>query len=179
MCCKHSTYRNTKPFKCNTYKKHGGVSFKPNISLCRPYSISLPTSHLPYTLPSSLSRKSSICYSYVPFASRTFLRDENCRVCTNNSQLGTRFFSDFNFRISDFAFRISTFNFRFSTSYIRSYVFRPSLLPFPIGNNIGSAGGASAISSSCGYCRRSGSGTFTFDPFRMWMSCSALTTAFP
>src|SRR6266478_2897529 len=54
-----------------------------------------------------------------------------------------------------------------------------SLLPLPIGNSIGSAGGASAISSSCGYCRRSGSGTFTFEPFRMLMSCKALTADFP
>jgi hypothetical protein len=45
--------------------------------------------------------------------------------------------------------------------------FLMSLLPFPIGNNIGSAGGLSAISSSCGYCRRSGSDTFTFDPFKI------------
>ena len=38
-----------------------------------------PVSHLPYTLPSSVSRKSCVCHSYAPFASRTFLRDENCR----------------------------------------------------------------------------------------------------
>src|SRR5260370_7655647 len=31
---------------------------------------------------------------------------------------------------------------------------------FPRGNSMGSAGGLSAISSSCGYCWRSGSGTF-------------------
>src|SRR6266567_4704062 len=50
---------------------------------------------------------------------------------------------------------------------------------FPRGNSMGSAGGLSAISSSCGYCWRSGSGTFTFELFRMLISCSALTTAFP
>ncbi len=57
--------------------------------------------------------------------------------------------------------------------------FVTSLLPFPSGNSIGSAGGVSAMASSCGYCRRSGSGTFTFGPFRMLMSCSALTTDLP
>src|SRR5205807_674267 len=50
------------------------------------------------------------------------------------------------------------------------------LLPRAIGNNVGSAGGLSAISSSSGYCLRSGSGTFTFVPFRMLMSCKAFTT---
>ena len=57
--------------------------------------------------------------------------------------------------------------------------FVTSLLPLPSGNSIGSAGGVSAIASSCGYCRRSGSGTFTFDPVRLLMSCSALTTDLP
>jgi hypothetical protein len=33
--------------------------------------------HSPYTLPSSVSRKSLACHSYAPFASRTVLRDEN------------------------------------------------------------------------------------------------------
>jgi hypothetical protein len=57
--------------------------------------------------------------------------------------------------------------------------FITSLLPLPRGNSIGSAGGVSAMASSSGYCRRSGSGTFTFDPFRMLMSCTALTTDLP
>src|SRR6266852_9290394 len=57
--------------------------------------------------------------------------------------------------------------------------FITSLLALPIGNSIGSAGGLSAIASSCGYCRRSGSGTFTFDPFRMLISCNAFTTDLP
>ena len=57
--------------------------------------------------------------------------------------------------------------------------FITSLLPLPRGNSIGSAGGLSAMASSSGYCRRSGSGTFTFDPFRMLMSCSAFTTDLP
>jgi hypothetical protein len=57
--------------------------------------------------------------------------------------------------------------------------FIASLLPLPRGNSIGSAGGVSAMASSSGYCRRSGSGTFTFDPFRMLMSCRALTTDLP
>ena len=52
-------------------------------------------------------------------------------------------------------------------------------LPPPMGNSVGSAGGVSAICSSCGKCCRSGSGTFTFLPLRMLMSCSAFTTALP
>ena len=32
-CCKQKTYSKTKPFRCNTYKKQGGTSFKPNIFL--------------------------------------------------------------------------------------------------------------------------------------------------
>src|SRR5437016_3563950 len=62
---------------------------------------------------------------------------------------------------------------------VRTSYFFSSLPPLPMGNSIGSVGGLSAISSSCGKCRRSGSGTFTFDPFRMLMSCRALTTALP
>jgi hypothetical protein len=57
--------------------------------------------------------------------------------------------------------------------------FVTSLLPLPRGNSIGSAGGVSAMASSCGYRRRSGSGTFTFDPVRLLMSCRALTTDLP
>ena len=64
-------------------------------------------------------------------------------------------------------------------SLSRHLHFFSSLPPLPMGNSIGSLGGLSAISSSCGKCRRSGSGTFTFDPFRMLMSCRALTTALP
>ncbi len=41
------------------------------------------------TLPSSVSRNSYSCHSYANFASRTVLRDENCRVCTNNSHSET------------------------------------------------------------------------------------------
>ena len=50
---------------------------------------------------------------------------------------------------------------------------------FPIGNRLGSAGGESAIASSFGNCCRNGSGTFTFEPFKMLINCSALTTPFP
>jgi len=50
---------------------------------------------------------------------------------------------------------------------------------FAIGNKLGSAGGLSAIASSSGNCCRSGSGTFTLEPFNMLISCSALTTPFP
>ncbi len=49
--------RSHKPFRCNTYKKHGvGVpSTLPQLS---------SVSHLQYTLPSSVSRNSFICHSY-------------------------------------------------------------------------------------------------------------------
>ena len=71
-------------------------------------------------------------------------------------------------------------NARWGTKFLSGHPhFFSSLPPLPIGNSIGSVGGLSAISSSCGKCRRSGSGTFTFDPFRMLMSCRALTTALP
>jgi hypothetical protein len=49
----------------------------------------------------------------------------------------------------------------------------------PIGNKLGSAGGRSAIASNSGNCSRSGSGTFTLEPFNMLINCSALTTPFP
>jgi hypothetical protein len=47
------------------------------------------------------------------------------------------------------------------------------------GNKLGSAGGVSAMDSNSGNCCLSGSGTFTLEPFKMLMSCSALTTPFP
>ena len=50
---------------------------------------------------------------------------------------------------------------------------------FPQGNKLGSAGGVSAMVSNSGKCCRSGSGTFTLEPFKMLISCSALTTPFP
>jgi len=50
---------------------------------------------------------------------------------------------------------------------------------FPSGNSRGSAGGVSAMASNSGNCCRSGSGTFTLEPFKMLISCSALTTPFP
>ena len=78
-CCKQKTYGQAKPFRCNTYKKRGGTSFKPDtFSLSWPRS-PVPASHLPYALPSSVSRNLFVCHSC-----------ENCRVCTNNSHSGTR-----------------------------------------------------------------------------------------
>lgn len=50
---------------------------------------------------------------------------------------------------------------------------------FPKGNKLGSAGGRSAIASNSGNCSRSGSGTFTLEPFKMLINCNALTTPFP
>ena len=50
---------------------------------------------------------------------------------------------------------------------------------FPGGNRLGSAGGVSAMDSNSGNCCRSGSGTFTLEPFKMLINCSALTTPFP
>jgi len=45
-----------------------------------------PTFGFPYLLPSSVSCNSFVCHSFANFACWTVLRDENCRVCTNNSQ---------------------------------------------------------------------------------------------
>jgi len=78
-CCKRKTYGLAKSFRCNTYKKTGGTSFEPNILLSasrffyvwsfkRSEVQTFSISHLPYTLPSSVSCNSFICHSY-----------ENCR----------------------------------------------------------------------------------------------------
>ena len=68
-------YSRTKPSRCNTYKKQGGTSFKPKVFSLRvpPRFVSpfvpptlppcFPISYLPYTLPTSVSRKSFICRS--------------------------------------------------------------------------------------------------------------------
>src|SRR6266481_2379964 len=46
-------------------QKTGGTSFKPNAFLRpRPAPVPIPPSHSPYTLPSSVSRKSFACLSY-------------------------------------------------------------------------------------------------------------------
>jgi len=42
-CCKQKTYVSAKPFRCNTYKKPGGTSFRPDVSLNpRPAANALP-----------------------------------------------------------------------------------------------------------------------------------------
>ncbi len=79
-CCKQKTYGPAKPFRCNTYKKHGGGAA---IMVNQALEISRPTSshalclrasevssafRLPYPLPSSVSRNPFVCHSY-----------ENCR----------------------------------------------------------------------------------------------------
>jgi len=61
--CKQKTYGLTKPFRCNTYKKHGVASFKPDIFLYPLPADCPPIFHLPYTLPSSVSRKPFIYHS--------------------------------------------------------------------------------------------------------------------
>src|SRR5882762_8940431 len=64
-CCKQKTYGPVKPFRCNTYKKHRvgvGNDFPRHGTFNA-------DSHLPYTLPSSVSGNSFVCHSY-----------ENCRV---------------------------------------------------------------------------------------------------
>ncbi len=40
-CCKQKTYGMAKPFRCNTYKKQGGASFKPRVFLFLRRSLSL------------------------------------------------------------------------------------------------------------------------------------------
>src|SRR6267154_5635067 len=64
-CCKQKTYGKAKPFRCNTYKKRGRGAVRNDFARLGALSSS---SHLPYTLPSSVSRKSFNCHSY-----------ENCR----------------------------------------------------------------------------------------------------
>ncbi len=79
-CCKQKTYGLAKPFRCNTYRKHGGGA---PIMVNQALETSRPTSshalclsrlcgssafRLPYTLPSSVSRNPFVCHSY-----------ENCR----------------------------------------------------------------------------------------------------
>jgi len=54
-CCKQKTYVPAKPFRCNTYKKQGGTSFKPNTFLCpRPVtrhpSLTTSLKSFPFTL---------------------------------------------------------------------------------------------------------------------------------
>ena len=63
------------PFPSYRYKNHRG----PGRRLSPRRSDLSRTSHSPYTLPSSVSSKSFACHSYATLASRTVLRDENCR----------------------------------------------------------------------------------------------------
>src|SRR6266852_7005198 len=64
-CCKQKTYTLAKPFRCNTYKKQGvPPSSQMLFSVLAPPPVPIPTSHSPYTLPSSVSRISFICHSY-------------------------------------------------------------------------------------------------------------------
>ncbi len=74
--------KNLKPFGITTFKKQGEGSplWLTNCSKrvsARRFAGML-TFHLPYTLPSSVSRNSFICHSY-----------ENCRVCGYSSHFGT------------------------------------------------------------------------------------------
>ena len=57
MCCKQRTCAIRKPRRCNTYKKQGA---HPSSQIF----FSFLLSHLPYILPSSVSRKSFACHSY-------------------------------------------------------------------------------------------------------------------
>src|SRR5882762_3744407 len=75
-CCKQKTYGLVMPFRCDTYKKHrvGVGSDFPR------HGTFNADSHLPYTLPSSVSGNSFVCHSY-----------ENCRVSpTISFPCGTR-----------------------------------------------------------------------------------------
>src|SRR5437899_3928724 len=59
--CKQKTYGLPKSFSCNIYKIQGvGTSRKRFFTLLHIQ----PTSHLPYTLPSSVSRNPFVCHSY-------------------------------------------------------------------------------------------------------------------
>src|SRR5258708_16795682 len=60
--------KNLKPFGINTYEKQGEGSSLWLTNCSKRVSAGgfagIPTSHLPYTLPSSVSRKSFLCHSY-------------------------------------------------------------------------------------------------------------------
>src|SRR5690242_4577966 len=79
-----------------------------NSSPCLRASVAIPIFHLPYVLPSSVSRKSFACHSY-----------ENCRGVYQQFPIwnpSSSRISSFDLRISSFMFRPSTFNFGLSTS---------------------------------------------------------------
>ncbi len=95
-CCKQKTYGKAKPFRCNTYRKHGGgaaimvnqalETSRPTSSpaLCLGASEVSSAFRLPYTLPSSVSRNPFVCATPL-FATLT----KTAGVCTNNSHSGT------------------------------------------------------------------------------------------
>jgi hypothetical protein len=67
-CCKQKTCSITKSFRCNTYKKRGGhilqaKSPSPSARFTT-FGLVFEPSHLPYTLPSSVSSNSFACHSY-------------------------------------------------------------------------------------------------------------------
>ena len=169
---------------------------------------SIPTFGFPYPLPSSVARNSFVCHSYentggvgvfFPFR-HDFTWSEPEGHSSHSALLKCFFFKllrtllryeetqPFYFQSIPNSLQKTTRGGGRRTNCWRGINSKPLSLPLyfvtslfrpPTGNNMGSAGGLSAISSSSGYCRRSGSGTFTFEPFKMWMSCSALTTDLP
>ncbi len=79
-CCKQKTYGLVKPFRCNTYKKRGGTSFKPNtFSLswppfacpCLPSSVRSSKFRIPQPLCLPLLRKLPGVYQQFPFWNST------------------------------------------------------------------------------------------------------------
>jgi hypothetical protein len=63
-CCIQKTYVQAKPCRCNTYRKPGVPPSSQRFLPVRALPPDRSISHLPYTLPSSVSCKSSICHSY-------------------------------------------------------------------------------------------------------------------
>jgi hypothetical protein len=70
-CCKQMTYSQTKPFRCNTYKKHGGGGLKTDFPLrcvqrSIPFSVHSSKFRIPQVLYLPLLRKHPGCTQTIP-----------------------------------------------------------------------------------------------------------------
>jgi len=158
-CCRIRTYktRDLKPFRIRTYKKKGGV-----LLLTRsPTRIAVPRSIATRDLSSDPTK------DFYPERSSE-VRDLSVqRVINRKSRLLCASLRTHRLCVIFSALCLSAAEWH----RLQSVRFN--------GNKLGSSGGASATASNSGNCTRSGSGTFTFEPFKMLISCNALTTPFP
>jgi hypothetical protein len=165
-----------------------GSSVPPRSLICQPRLLPTPSES---TLPQLL-----IPLHFNSRISNTYKKGEGAPA-SNAQSLSTRHLLQF--RFSSFQFRLREEN-PPPPSPLPRALSRPALSPLSAtltenegasawwhrlqsvrfnGNKLGSAGGASAIASNSGKRSRSGSGTFTLEPFNMLISWSALTTPFP